>query len=81
VGAIHVAPAELVCGTPPATGQLPGVTRLEELFSRIGYRRDATFDLVYANFVVEHLARPYRAFAEWHRVLDTCCIGSRHGSL
>jgi SAM-dependent methyltransferase len=30
---------------------------------------DGTFDLVYANFVVEHLARPDRAFAEWHRVL------------
>jgi SAM-dependent methyltransferase len=28
-----------------------------------------TFDLVYANFVVEHLERPARAFAEWHRVL------------
>lgn len=28
-----------------------------------------TFDLVYSNFVVEHLARPEAAFAEWHRVL------------
>jgi SAM-dependent methyltransferase len=28
-----------------------------------------TFDLVYANFVVEHLEHPDRAFAEWHRVL------------
>src|SRR5688572_28369058 len=28
-----------------------------------------TFDLVYANFVVEHLARPERAFSEWRRVL------------
>jgi len=30
---------------------------------------DATFDLVYSNFVVEHLERPPAAFAEWHRVL------------
>ena len=30
---------------------------------------DASFDLVYANFVVEHLSRPGVAFAEWHRVL------------
>ena len=31
---------------------------------------DASFDLVYANFVVEHLARPERAFAEWRRMLQ-----------
>jgi SAM-dependent methyltransferase len=30
---------------------------------------DGSFDLVYANFVVEHLAEPRRAFAEWRRVL------------
>ncbi|HXG76228.1 MAG TPA: class I SAM-dependent methyltransferase [Gaiellaceae bacterium] len=30
---------------------------------------DGAFDLVYANFVVEHLGRPERAFAEWRRVL------------
>jgi SAM-dependent methyltransferase len=30
---------------------------------------DGTFDLVYANFVVEHLARPRQALEEWHRVL------------
>ena len=30
---------------------------------------DDSFDLVYANFVVEHLARPERAFSEWRRVL------------
>lgn len=30
---------------------------------------DAGFDLVYANFVVEHLARPAAAFAQWRRVL------------
>jgi thiosulfate/3-mercaptopyruvate sulfurtransferase len=41
-GAIHVAPAELVSGHKPATGQLPDLSRLETLFSRIGYRSDAT---------------------------------------
>jgi SAM-dependent methyltransferase len=30
---------------------------------------DATVDLVYANFVVEHLGRPSVAFAEWYRIL------------
>jgi SAM-dependent methyltransferase len=30
---------------------------------------DAAFDLVYSNFVVEHLERPPAAFGEWHRVL------------
>ena len=30
---------------------------------------DASFDLVYANFVVEHLQYPERTFAEWRRVL------------
>jgi SAM-dependent methyltransferase len=30
---------------------------------------DASFDVVYANFVVEHLSAPQRAFAEWRRVL------------
>jgi SAM-dependent methyltransferase len=30
---------------------------------------DDSFDLVYANFVVEHLADPGRAFSEWHRIL------------
>jgi SAM-dependent methyltransferase len=30
---------------------------------------DETFDVVYSNFVVEHLERPPAAFAEWHRVL------------
>lgn len=30
---------------------------------------DDSFDLVYANFVVEHLRHPERAFAEWRRVL------------
>jgi SAM-dependent methyltransferase len=31
---------------------------------------DGAFDLVYANFVVEHLARPRQALEEWHRVLS-----------
>jgi SAM-dependent methyltransferase len=30
---------------------------------------DASFDLVYANFVVEHLRAPAPAFREWRRVL------------
>jgi SAM-dependent methyltransferase len=30
-----------------------------------------TFDLVYANFVVEHLGEPERTFLEWRRVLRT----------
>lgn len=30
---------------------------------------DDSFDLVYSNFVVEHLRRPERTFAEWRRVL------------
>jgi SAM-dependent methyltransferase len=30
---------------------------------------DASFDLVYANFVVEHLSRPRYTFEEWRRVL------------
>ena len=30
---------------------------------------DGSFDLVYSNFVVEHLAAPERTFLEWRRVL------------
>jgi len=30
---------------------------------------DSSFDLVYANFVVEHLRRPASALAEWRRLL------------
>jgi SAM-dependent methyltransferase len=30
---------------------------------------DAAFDVVYTNFVIEHLDAPSVAFAEWHRVL------------
>ena len=36
-GAVHVAPADLVCGIPPATGQLPDREALTALFRRIGY--------------------------------------------
>jgi len=31
---------------------------------------DASFDVVYANFVIEHLERPDDTFREWHRVLQ-----------
>ncbi len=41
-GAVHVDPAELVSGIRPALGQLPEIARLDALFSRIGYREDAT---------------------------------------
>lgn len=30
---------------------------------------EGSFDIVYANFVVEHLARPAKAFREWRRLL------------
>jgi thiosulfate/3-mercaptopyruvate sulfurtransferase len=36
-GAIHITPSELVCGVPPATGKLPALEQLTELFARIGY--------------------------------------------
>ena len=39
-GSVHVAPAELVGGLPPATGRLPDPERLNELFGRLGYRPD-----------------------------------------
>jgi len=39
-GAVHVHPAELICGIRPAVGQLPDQARLEALFSRLGYRED-----------------------------------------
>lgn len=35
-GAVHVSPAELVSGIPPATGKLAPETQLNALFSRIG---------------------------------------------
>ena len=39
-GAIHVNPQELVSGVKPATGKLPPITRLNSLFSRIGYAKN-----------------------------------------
>lgn len=39
-GAVHISPAELVSGQPPAVGRLPALAQLEQLFSRIGYRPD-----------------------------------------
>jgi thiosulfate/3-mercaptopyruvate sulfurtransferase len=36
-GALLVTPAELVDGTPPATGRLPSLDRLNQLFGRLGY--------------------------------------------
>jgi len=35
-GAVHVSPQELVAGTPPAPGKLPGIPQLTHLFSRLG---------------------------------------------
>jgi thiosulfate/3-mercaptopyruvate sulfurtransferase len=43
--ALLVEPRELVDGTPPAPGRLPGIDRLEALFSRLGYHKDADFVL------------------------------------
>jgi len=39
-GAVHVRPAELVSGVPPATGKLPDKAQLAALFSRIGFNDD-----------------------------------------
>jgi len=39
-GAVHLNPAELVSGIPPASGSLPELSQLNRLFSRIGYRPD-----------------------------------------
>ncbi len=39
-GAVHVRPAELICGIKPATGKLPSIEQLNELFARLGYATD-----------------------------------------
>ena len=36
-GAISVSPKQLITGTQPATGKLPSLDQLEELFSQLGY--------------------------------------------
>lgn len=36
-GALNITPQHLVAGTPPATGKLPSLKQLEDLFSLIGY--------------------------------------------
>ena len=41
--AIHVSPAELVCGIPPASGRLPELEQLTETFTRIGYDSTHTY--------------------------------------
>jgi ubiquinone/menaquinone biosynthesis C-methylase UbiE len=51
-----------------AQAKVPGVTFEPADASRLPFP-DGSFDLVYSNFVVEHLERPPAAFAEWHRVL------------
>ena len=45
-GAHCVQPAELVSGQPPATGRLPDMARLEQLFSRLGHDEETRY-LVY----------------------------------
>ena len=40
-GSIHIAPAELVSGVPPAAGKIPDETRLEDLFNRLGLQPDS----------------------------------------
>lgn len=39
-GAVHVAPGDLVCGEPPATGRLPSIGALTDVLRRIGYHHD-----------------------------------------
>jgi thiosulfate/3-mercaptopyruvate sulfurtransferase len=39
-GAVHINPAELVCGIPPASGMLPAESQIRQIFSRIGYSPD-----------------------------------------
>jgi thiosulfate/3-mercaptopyruvate sulfurtransferase len=44
-GALLVEPRELVDGTPPASGRLPSLERLEALFGRLGYDPNLEFIL------------------------------------
>lgn len=44
-GALLVEPRELVDGTPPASGRLPSLARLEALFSRLGHGIDLDYVL------------------------------------
>ena len=39
-GAVLVTPGSLVCGVPPATGKLPDLDHLNDLFSSLGYEPD-----------------------------------------
>ena len=39
-GAIHINPSELVSGLKPASGKLPSIDQLQQLFARIGYAPD-----------------------------------------
>ena len=41
-GAVHVAPADLVRGHPPAPGELPSEAALTALFRRVGLTRERT---------------------------------------
>lgn len=43
-GAVMVSPQSLVCGIPPATGKLPSLENLNQLFSALGY--DSSLDIV-----------------------------------
>ncbi len=36
-GAVHIAPAELVCGIPPASGMLPPLEQVKTVLDRVGY--------------------------------------------
>ncbi|MTI13841.1 sulfurtransferase [Sansalvadorimonas verongulae] len=39
-GAVHIAPKELTCNEPPATGMLPSLEHLNAVLSRVGYQQD-----------------------------------------
>ena len=56
--------------TSPAGGRTPPSTSSSSPTCAARFHSTTgAFDLVYANFVVEHLEGPALAFAEWHRVL------------